>query len=212
MYKIRNKKNLRKRIFKVKENWEEEEQFKKWWKPDMKHVYFAMYSRHRSGYKKGDQLLNSYGRRNNRFLLTNYGFTIRSNKYNSLGFKVFVKYDSRGTDQNYFEKVIKMKKNKLSEELLQYLRANIIFTYRKQHGTPQNGQLRDILVSTPVDLDFEIKIVEMGLGLVYNILVTKYATTLEEDQELLKNQDLGWRKYLAVTHRTAQKELLLDQS
>jgi hypothetical protein len=42
--------------------------------------------------KKGDQLFNCYGLRTNRFLLLNYGFCIRNNKYNSLGFKVFVNY------------------------------------------------------------------------------------------------------------------------
>ena len=141
LYKLRNKKHLRKRIFKFKENYEEEEQFKKWWTPELPNVYFAMYSRHRTCYKKGDQLLNSYGRRNNRFLLTNYGFAIRSNKYNSLGFKVFVKYESRGADDHYFEKLLKVKRERLSEDLLQYLRANVIFTYRKKHGKIANGFL-----------------------------------------------------------------------
>jgi hypothetical protein len=66
----------------------------------MEDVYFAMYSRHRTCYRKGDQLMNSYGLRGNRFLLTNYGFTIRKNKYNSLGFKVFIKYGELMTDSH----------------------------------------------------------------------------------------------------------------
>ncbi len=41
-------------------------------------------------YRKGEQLFNCYGLRTNRFLLLNYGFCLRNNKYNSLGFKVFV--------------------------------------------------------------------------------------------------------------------------
>ena len=151
----------------------------------MDDVYFAMYARHRTCYRKGDQLLNSYGRRNNRFLLTNYGFVIRCNKYNSLGFKVFVKYESRQCDTNYFEKLIKMKRDRLSEDLLQYLRANVIFSYRRQYGTKQNGMLRDLLVSTPVDLDFEIHVVKMGLNLVYNLLIDKYETTIAQDEQIL---------------------------
>ena len=53
-----------------------------------------MNTRHHTAYRKGDQLFNSYGLRNNRFLITNYGFTLRHNKYNSLGFKVFVNYSN----------------------------------------------------------------------------------------------------------------------
>lgn len=66
------------------------EQFKKWFDPDMEDAYFSMNTRHGSCYRKGDQLFNSYGLRTNRFLIVNYGFTIRQNKYNYLGFKVFV--------------------------------------------------------------------------------------------------------------------------
>ena len=51
-----------------------------------------MGTKYKSFYKKGDQLFNCYGRRTNRFLLLNYGFCLRHNKYNSLGFKVFVNF------------------------------------------------------------------------------------------------------------------------
>ena len=81
-------------MFKFTEENEDIEQFKKWWKPDLPNVHFAMSTRHRTCYRKGDQLLNSYGARTNRFLLTNYGFALRKNKYNSLGIKVFVNYDT----------------------------------------------------------------------------------------------------------------------
>ena len=62
-------------------------------------------------------MLNSYGARDNRFLLTNYGFTLRQNKYNSLGFKVFLNYKDSGVTESH-PKIIRIKKNKLSEDLL----------------------------------------------------------------------------------------------
>jgi hypothetical protein len=73
--------------------------------------------------------MNSYGARDNRHLLTNYGFTLRQNKYNSLGFKVFLNFNEAGKLER-FQKIIRIKKNKLSEELLQYLRASLIFSYQ----------------------------------------------------------------------------------
>jgi len=94
----------------------------------MADCYFAMYSRHKTCYRKGDQLFNSYGARDNRFLITNYGFTLRQNKYNSLGFKVFLNYNREGETER-FSKIIRIKKNKLSEPLLQYLRASLLYSY-----------------------------------------------------------------------------------
>ena len=72
-----------------------------WWKgiDDPRGVYFAMGTKFSSSYKKGDQLFNCYGRRTNRFLLTNYGFCLRQNKYNSLGYKVFVTVKDEGNEE-----------------------------------------------------------------------------------------------------------------
>jgi hypothetical protein len=53
-------------------------------------IYYAMGAKFKTCYRKGEQLFNCYGLRTNRFLLLNYGFCLRNNKYNSLGFKVFV--------------------------------------------------------------------------------------------------------------------------
>lgn len=129
-----------------------------------------------SRYLKGDQLFNCYGRRTNRFLLVNYGFCFRNNKYNSLGFKVFVNYKEEGESKDsgggnatdpgnkddgktqQHQKVIRMKVGRLSLDLLQYLRANLVFTFafRSQY-------VRDnITVSSPVDTDFEILCLEQA--------------------------------------------------
>lgn len=97
---------------------EQNEAYSKWFDPDDEDVYFSMNSRHRSCYRQGDQLFNSYGLRTNRFLILNYGFAIRQNKYNSLGFKVFVNYTSDDKQEMRHVKILKLKKNKLSEPLL----------------------------------------------------------------------------------------------
>lgn len=98
-----------------------------------------MYTRHRTCYRKGDQLLNSYGLRDNRHLLTNYGFTLRQNKFNSLRFKVFLNYqEEEGGQTQTFGKIIRIKKNRLSEGLLTYIRACLVFNHQKTNGTIEN--------------------------------------------------------------------------
>jgi hypothetical protein len=181
-------------------------------------TYFAMHNRHTTSYRQGDQLFNSYGVRNNRHLITNYGFCMRNNKYNSLGFKVFVnaKGDEEKTQQHV--KVIKLKKERLSEPLLQYLRANLLNSWReslkKDSSIPKDvldQRLNRMLISAPVDLDFELQVVSTAHNLCANMLKTKFPTTLEQDRKML-TEDQPWRKYLALTHRTNQKEILASQA
>lgn len=101
LMKIRTKRALRKRVFKFDEIGEDTEDFKRWFNTDLSNCYFAMYARAKTCYRKGDQIFNSYGARDNRFLLTNYGFTLRQNKYNSLGFKVFLNYQQEGQQEKF---------------------------------------------------------------------------------------------------------------
>ena len=68
-----------------------------------------------------------------------------------------------------------------------------------------------LLVSAPVDIEFEMAVLETGIGLVSSMLKNKFNTTIEEDKAILADQSLGWRLYLAVTHRLNQKEILQSQ-
>jgi hypothetical protein len=84
-------------------------------------------------YKQDDQIFHCYGRRTNQYLLRNYGFALRSNKYNSLRFRVNVDFgwkqnmEGKGkSDQQKVTKMIKLKKDKLKDEILAYFRANIM--------------------------------------------------------------------------------------
>ena len=108
------------------------EKFADWWSPEVPGCYFAMNTRAATSYRKGDQLFNSYGMRGNRFLIHHYGFTMRHNRYNSLGFKVFVNYEDENEKKNHHVKILKLKKHRINEGLFQYLRANMIFDFRNQ--------------------------------------------------------------------------------
>jgi hypothetical protein len=126
--------------------------------------YFAMHNRHRTTYRKGDQLFNSYGVRNNRHLIVNYGFCMARNSFNSLGFKVFVTTTSAedASKTHKHVKILRLKKDRVSEPLLQYLRANLINSFKTDLKKLDSSlaQVRSdrLLVSAPVDLDFEIQI------------------------------------------------------
>lgn len=62
-----------------------------------------------------------------------------------------------------------------------------------------------------MNIDFEKHILTVACNLVHDLLTKKYPTQLEADLEMLEEPNLPWRTYLAVTHRTAQKEILSTQ-
>lgn len=108
---------------------------------------------------------------------------------------------------------MRLKPNRLSEPLLQYLRANLIFSFKeelKKNEAVKNSKERidRLLVSAPVDIDFELQVINTAIELISGLLRAKFATTIEQDREILQKQDVPWRLYLAVTHRLNQKEIL----
>lgn len=64
---------------------DEEENFA-WYNINDADTYFVLTTMTKQVYKKDDQVFHCYGRRTNQYLLRNYGFALRSNKYNSLKF------------------------------------------------------------------------------------------------------------------------------
>lgn len=128
-------------------------------------------------------MFNSYGLRSNRFLIANYGFTMRQNRYNSLNFKVFVNDVTDPLQTNRHVKILKLKKDRLNTSLLQYLRANLIVEFAKKLNEKgdeiSKKRTARLLVSAPVDIEFEIKVLQTAIGLVSGMLSSKFATTIE---------------------------------
>lgn len=77
-----------------------------WYRPEDQNIYFIVTTsypyflsfcrsfKHNSSVKKGQQIYNCYGRRNNRFLLMWYGFALRENAYDSLPLRVVPFYSA----------------------------------------------------------------------------------------------------------------------
>ena len=130
-----------------------------------------------------------------------------------MGFKVFVTTTEDKHENKKYQKIIKLKRNRLSEHFMQYLRANLIFTFQKNSPNVKDIPL---LISAPVQLDFEIQVLSTGIKVLSSMFGTPerkgmYKTTLEEDLEIINQGNLSWRKYLAVLHRVTQKEVLQQQ-
>ena len=133
-------------------------------------AYLVLASKNKNLYEKDQQIFHCYGRRTNRFLLVNYGFVIDKNKYNSLSFRVWVNFDWKkraeagpdfvqpDDDDAKISKIIRLKQNKLNEDIFAYLRANLLNSY-----TGHNTQY--LLISSPVDVNFEMLVVACAINL-----------------------------------------------
>mmetsp|Transcript_42470 Transcript_42470/g.40713 ORF Transcript_42470/g.40713 Transcript_42470/m.40713 type:complete len:138 (+) Transcript_42470:1107-1520(+) len=60
----------------------------RWWQDNDEENYFIMINNGKKDIPKGSQIQYNYGKRNNAYLLENYGFCLdENNQYNSLNFR-----------------------------------------------------------------------------------------------------------------------------
>ena len=180
--------------------------------------FFTLSTGKFKGYKPGEQVFNCYGSRSNKFLLFNYGFMMKHNPYNSMTFRAWVDHQIPDThkithikgETAYFGdmnqvirwfRVIHLKE-KLNFKLLEYIRSTLIDKY-----TGKNQKI--LLISTPVDFDFETLVIGCAINLLESLLERRFTvsnTNLEE--ALLQKPKLSYRKKQIYKYRLDQKILL----
>ncbi|KRX00204.1 Rubisco LSMT, substrate-binding domain [Pseudocohnilembus persalinus] len=210
-----------------------EESIFDWYETNDQDTYFIITSQDKI--KKGEQIFNCYGRRTNKFLLMWYGFCFQNNKYDSFTFRMnmSVKYDK--LDDNFIERVLfrgstnneemqmgtynlngenisikdltkefRLKKDNINIDVIIYLRALLVKIYEGQ-------EKKDIFVTLPVSLDFEIFVLKFYKKII-NYFQSQYSTSIEKDEELLKDHLLSYKKRFAIVLRVEQKKILQQQS
>ena len=106
-------------------------------------------------------------------------------------------------EDNKISKVIKLKKGRIRDDFFAYVRMSLMQRFEKD-----NKMKGHILVSSPVDLEFEMFILALAVNLLNTLLEKRFATTIEQDTEILKQKDLPYQKRLAVEYRRESKLIL----
>jgi len=86
--------------------------------------------------------------------------------------------DEEDDKDDRVSKIIRLKKNRINEEIFAYLRANLLNTYKGKN-------LEHLLVSSPVDSEFEMLVVACTINLLKGLLTSRFKSTLEQDKVLL---------------------------
>ena len=127
------------------DNYEEDEENFAWYDTEDRDTYFVLTTMGKHCYKKDDQVFHCYGRRSNDYLISNYGFCLANNKYNSLSFRVNIDFGWKqpGTEQGEMQvtKLIRLKENRIRDELLGYVRANLM--KQNDHKIKENKDITE---------------------------------------------------------------------
>ena len=121
-------------------------------------------------------------------MLQAYGFMLENNKFNAMNFSAVIDFgqklgetkekkdedEEEEEEDNTIRKQIALKQNKLIDDLLAYIRMSII---EKQE---QAKKLKEhILMSTPVDIEFELLVMACTIQLLNSLLKNRFKTTIE---------------------------------
>lgn len=167
--------------------------------------FFMMSSGVRTSFRKGDQVLNAYGRLNNRNLLLDYGFAIEDNRYDTVYFLMWT-LDSGREGLVAFEDI--QEKSPLYAEgtelyglKLKRLNLDVFVYFREIMGMS--------VKQVPSDLDKELEVIDKFFDVLCG-LKSGFKTELEFDLELLQRNP-PFKLKSALYYRINQKKIVNHQ-
>lgn len=173
---------------------------------DLNENYFFMSTGVRTCFKKGEQVLNSYGRLSNRNLLLDYGFAIPENRYDSVFFFLWLPrsgreglvkiedIEAKSDEYLYCTELFRLKPKRLN--------IDVFIHYRE-------GMKNEPIKNFPSDISVELEIIEKFLNICLEIY-EGFDTSLEYDKELLQTK-CSSRLQGALNYRINQKKIVLNQ-
>lgn len=173
-------------------------------KPDDDH-HFMMSTGVRTSFKRGEQVLNAYGRLNNRNLLLDYGFAVENNRYDTVYFLLWLPRSGR-------EGLVKM--NDIEERTEEYSNHTELYGLKaKRFNLDVFVYFREIMnlpvKNFPSCIEKELEIIDKFLAICLE-LYEEFPTSIEQDYEILENA-AGNRLKCALFYRINQKKIVLNQ-
>lgn len=159
-------------------------------------------------YEQGAQVFDSYGPRSNFDLLKSYGFVLENNPFDSATLHFSLKSTNlvqaiaepllRKAEPNY--ETVSVFPNRRPDALLRLFRISEL-------NFQELEKIKEILEGKPVSLHNELKAYRSAISLLAQVLKS-YSTTVEQDNELLKSENLSSIERTAISFRRGQKVIV----
>jgi hypothetical protein len=91
--------------------------------------------------------------------------------------------------------------HRLSEDLLAYFRVTLTQKFEAEKRA-------HILVSTPVDVEFEMLVLACSINLLNDFFSKRFKTSLEEDEKALADTSIPYNIRLCLTNRVDLKRIV----
>lgn len=171
-------------------------------------------------YKKGQEVFNSYGRRDNRHLLLEYGFAIEDNEWESYDFAVAMPTSTPHYEEKLrmLNRILMMNSSRTYRLLWRVFNLDVLCFFRIFVAEPEELENEDLVMSVhsgPLSMRNEIAALG-ALATAYSNEVGRFRTTLEDDEDCLRaarvgDTDKGPRYVTSLVARITRKRIVLQQ-
>ena len=172
---------------------------------------FRLYPTGENQYLKGAEVFNSYGRRDNRFLLMEYGFSLYENEWDTINISLNLK-DEHAEHPLKLEllqrfnvsskRSFRLRHGRLNQDFLSMCRLSAMSKYEMED---RRNELR--FWSEGVSIVNELEAHEVYMNMLFEVL-SHYPTTFEEDELILKSEPADQRLVAATRYRHCKKRIL----
>ena len=205
----------------VKEN--DQYPFYHWRKDDN---YFVLSTGKATSYEAGEEVLISYGKRSNAFLLSTYGFAMENNIFDSFLLRLWkpgLKYQwfSPNDEINETYKAdisiaelddvsdeYYLKHNKLCDEMITYFRKEVLENIDMAKNPELKEEAKHLYMASPSNVQIELYALAKVRELLGK-LGENFITSVESDEMMLETAEPRLR--YAILYRVAQKRILESQ-
>lgn len=177
---------------------------------------FRLFPNGGSGVRRGEEVLNSYGRRGNRHFLLHYAFALPDNEWESVEIAVPpLPAGSRSgslvaVDEQHAESILRATMQTLTAAVFEW---DLLWYVRTLTLTEDKGLTAKLYLQQPIDLTRPLSAAHeraalRRLGTLLEHALAAFPTSLEEDEAMLQQGVMCARRRAAITYRLTRKRIL----
>lgn len=181
---------------------------------------FRLFPTGSNRYRKGHEVFNSYGRRDNAHLLLHYGFAMAHNEHDRLPIAVEVSDAAPAMEDRvmllrrakiYRREVFRLRSDRFEWGTLLFHRVAVLSASAASDLADSARSSDDggsLMMRSPLGLEAEARALRATVRYYRTFLASEFPTTIVEDANLLAEKDLNMELRQAVCYRITRKAIV----